>query len=255
VAGASFTDGTLTGADECIPTVGTCTHKGIHLPDHGEAWTSAWMLDENLLAQNRVRCSLTLKTLPLTFTRSVSLAGTSILLDYELLNHSDEQQAFLWALHPLFSFHDGDRLYLPEEVKQVKVISARHPDTACGTLWSWPRPQPGVDLEALTLEDNDAYAKFFTGRLHQTLARIENSITGDRLELRWDAAAAPFLGVWLTRGGWRGAHHPAVEPTNSPHEDLASALQEPNPTLFLAPGESRHWRVQIQVSTANSRSG
>ena len=246
--GDAFTDGTLVGADECLPTIGACTVAGLELPDHGEVWSAAWSLDESALASGEIRTSLRLPRSPFTFARTVSLNEGTVLLDYALQNHASTRQPFLWALHPLLTFVEGDHLCLPEEVRQVRVESARQPDSPRGAQWNWPSPEPGVDLHALKLAGDEASVKFFAGPLTSGMARIENSRTGDRLEFRWPVSEHPFLGVWLTRGGWLGAHHPAIEPTNAPCDALDAALYEPTPALFVDAGDTRHWRVVLDLT-------
>ena len=47
--------------------------------------------------------------------------------------------------------------------------------------------------------------------------------TGDRFEFSWDPAENNALGFWLTRGGWHGHHHFAIEPTNAGADSLTAA--------------------------------
>ena len=58
------------------------------------------------------------------------------------------------------------------------------------------------------------------------LAEIRNRTTGDRLTIRFDPTELPALGIWITRGGWNGYHHFAIEPTHAPFDSLADALTE-----------------------------
>ncbi|MGH7944835.1 MAG: hypothetical protein ACREF9_07480 [Opitutaceae bacterium] len=246
--GDDFTRSTLIGADECVPTIEPCNVGGRELPDHGEAWSAAWSLESAALERGVVRTSLRLPRSPLTITRAVALSGAAVVLDYELVNHSSEPQPFLWALHPLLSFEEGDRLRLAPGVRTLRVESARNPDAARGAAWTWPSPQFGVDLEHLRLADNDGYAKFFAGPLDCGWAALENARTRDRLEFRWPVSEHPFLGVWLTRGGWKGFHHPAIEPTNAPCDGLAEALKAPTPALFVPPDGARRWQVLLDLT-------
>lgn len=247
--GDAFTDGTLIGADECLPTVGACTVAGLKLPDHGEAWSAAWTLDEAAGGLGEIVTSLQLPQSPFAIRRAVRLDENAVVLDYELRNHAPTRQPFLWALHPLLTFVEGDCLHLPEEVKEVRVESARQPDAPRGVRWRWPSPVPGVDLHAMRLAGNEAYAKFFAGPLGVGNAMIANARTGDRLAFRWSAAEHPFVGVWLTRGGWRGAHHPAIEPTNAPCDALDAALAAPTPALFIEAGATRRWQVVLDLAS------
>ena len=247
--GDSFAHGTLLGADECLPTIGACTVGGRQLPDHGEAWSQAWQLDTEALAQNVILTSLELPDSSLAIQRTVSLDGPVVTLDYVLHNRSAERQPFIWALHPLLSYVTGDRLHLPTEVDQVRVELSSRADSPPGASWAWPSPRADMYLSSLNLGAGEAYAKFFTARLQVGEARIENPQTGDRLVVRWPAAALPYAGIWVTRGGWRGAHHPAIEPTNAPHDVLADALREPPPELFIEAAGTRRWSVQLESSS------
>lgn len=246
--GDAFTGGTLIGADECLPTIGACTVAGRELPDHGEAWSVPWELDDAALVRGEVTTVLRLARSPLAITRTATLADATLRLDYELRNLSPVRQPFLWALHPLLSLEDGDRLHLPGEVRELRVESARQPDAARGDRWSWPSPGLGVDLHRLALAGDAAYAKVFAGPLGEGTARIANARTGDGLEFRWPADELPYVGVWLTRGGWRGAHHPAIEPTNAPVDTLDAALKEPTPALWVDANAVRRWSVQLTLT-------
>lgn len=45
--GDAFERSTLAGMDECLPTTAQCEVGCRRLPDHGEAWASAWEIDED----------------------------------------------------------------------------------------------------------------------------------------------------------------------------------------------------------------
>ncbi len=242
-----FSKSTLIGADECFPTVRECCVGGRLLPGHGEVWNLPWTLDET--ATDVIRTSLRLPISPFTITRTVSLDGGAVVLDYEILNHSAACEAFLWALHPLLTVAEGDRLHLPDCVQAVRVEAASFPGTEIGANWPWPSPDPQIDLRALRLESHRAAAKVFAGPLEEGRAQIENSTTGDRVEFRWSKYEMPFLGVWLSRGAWSGFHHAAIEPTNAPFDKLSDALQSPTPALFVEANSSRRWRLTICPTT------
>ena len=250
--GDAFTSSTLIGADECLPTIAACHVEGWELEDHGEVWSVPWTLDASALADGIVRTTVRLVGAPWVFSRSVRLEGSAVILDYSLTNDAPTSMPFLWSFHPLLTYVPGDRLSLPGEVRDVRIETAREPHARKGEQWSWPVPQPGVDLAALTLGGEDAYAKFFAGPLSEGYAGINNPLTGDRLDFRWPAASNPFVGVWLTRGGWRGAHHPAIEPTNTPHDSLADALLEPTSRLYIDPGSTRQWRVCMHIGPTSA---
>lgn len=244
--GASFLDGTFAGADECLPTIGACVVRGRELPDHGEVWSLPWQLDEVALARGEIVTTVRLPRSPFVFRRTITLTGHQVRLAYTLTHTGTTPEPWLWALHPLLSYEPGDRLELPAEVANLRVETSTRPDSPRGSVWSWPAPFPDVRLDELQLEDDHAYLKSFIGPLSEGRARLANARTGDALTFLWDVAANPYLGFWLTRGGYNGWHHPALEPTNAPADSLADALTANNPPV-LPPGQTCDWWVALHV--------
>ncbi len=58
---------------------------------------------------------------PLRLTRRATLEGSTLVLDYDLHNLSDEPTGWLWSAHPLLRVEAGDHVVLPDEVNQVAV--------------------------------------------------------------------------------------------------------------------------------------
>lgn len=250
-SGDDFARSTLIGWDECMPTVSACRVGGRDVPDHGDAWSAAWELDAGALAKGAICTRLRLPGGPLEVSRTVTLDGASLHLDYELTNAGSEPEPFLWAMHPLLTLEEGDRIRLPAEVRSVRVSGLKNLDLPSGGTWKWPEALPGVNLEAMELGKPEAYAKLFAGPLQEGRSGIENVRTGARLEFRWQVEEMPYLGIWITRGGWNGFHHPALEPTNVPFGSLADALGQPQPELLVPAKGSRKWRVTLEVTSAS----
>jgi galactose mutarotase-like enzyme len=252
--GDDFSKGTFAGADECIPTIAPVRWKGRDLPDHGEIWTLGWTVDEAALQDWKIRTSVDLQVSPLTFCRTITLCGEKVVLDYKVTNRGEEEEVFLWAHHPLYTIQPGDALRLPTAVHDVFVTGAEGSVASlAGTSWRWPEPRPGIHLDKLDL-GGEGYAKFFAGPLLRGEAAIVNGVTGDGLEVRWDASLNPWLGIWLTRGAYMGFHHLAIEPTNGCGDALDTVLQDASAKktgkapLPLPPGASRSWRLGLQLT-------
>jgi hypothetical protein len=67
-------------------------------------------------------------------------------------------------------------------------------------------------------------------------------------DFEWDTKLNCILGFWLTRGGWNGYHHLAVEPTNGAPDALADAAKTGRCGL-IQPGELQSWNARIRVGT------
>jgi len=239
--GDDFAHSPLVGVDECLPTVAPCSLAGRDHADHGEVWSAGWTVDEAAWARGVLATHVDLRSLPLRLTREIDLAGATVRLRYRLHNRSDRSQPFLWALHPLFRWNDGDRIELSPEVRNVRVTT---PEVASGTRWAWPNPSPDVALDRGTLGPGPRCAKLFAGPECGGHARLRHGRSGETLTLRWAVAENPALGIWISRGGWHGCHHVALEPTSSAHDSLAEA-HAANAAAVVVAGDTRTWEVAL----------
>lgn len=249
--GEPFDRSTLIGADECIPTIAACTWQGRQLPDHGEAWSEAWSVDNDAFGNGSIVTYLRFPVSPLEMVRSLRLDGSSVRVHYRVTNLADEPTDYMWALHPLMAIEDSDRIVLPAEVQTVVT------DSADGLPWSdrgvelaWPQPGNDVDLARMDLGREDACIKLFTQPLTTGRAALYNQASGDYLVFAFDATVTNTLGIWITRGGWNRYQHVALEPGNGAPDPLDRAVTDWQRFDRLQPGETRRWPLNLHLGTA-----
>jgi hypothetical protein len=199
-----FSASPLVGMDECLPTILPCSWRDRELPDHGEVWNQPWTVDKTAWRTGVLTTSIRLKISPFVFQRTIELQGNEVRLGYKLSNLNSTEEPFIWAIHPLLRLTDGDELVLPASTRVllngaawVNAIASAVPKTNCAKIFACP-----VSIGS---------------------AAINNEITGDRLEFAWQPRENKALGLWLTRGGWHGHHHFAIEPTNANDDSLVIA--------------------------------
>ncbi len=225
--GDDFSNGPLVGMDECLPTIEPCVWRGRHLPDHGEVWAAAWSVDGEAWKNGILKTSVRLKISPFDFERSIELDENEIRLSYLLANRSASPEYFLWAMHPLLRLLPGDCLKLPPSTRALMN----------GAGW--------IDAVDSAIPAGNS-GKLLAGPLETGSATIQNQRTGDSLEFEWSPAENNGLGLWLTRGGWHGHHHFAIEPTNSGADALTTAVsREWCGTVEAA--SSTTWQIRIQI--------
>jgi hypothetical protein len=204
------------------------------LPDHGEVWNIPWAIDREAFNQGVLKTSVVLPVSPFRFERCIRLDGNQIQLDYKLENLSDEPEHFLWAMHPLVPIHPGDTLELTAESRE---LLGNPPWLDC---LDFGTSQP-------------ACAKTYAGPLREGRAAIKNLHSGDCMAFLWDTKLNHTLGVWLTRGGWHGHHHQALEPSNGSPDALTDACGQNQ--CGLVPARDRlDWQVTIQIEPAAATS-
>jgi hypothetical protein len=264
---AIFTGAVAFGWDECLPTVAPCPDPadpaGPPLRDHGDLWGRA----ATVVAEGSfLEATWAGDDRPFVFTRRLRLDGPRLVAEYELENRGAAALPVLWSMHPLLALEPGARIEV-EGLVSVRVAHALGlPLAPVPGRADWPET-PGTDGRPLQLSvvgdpASGTSLKAFGGwELYGSwdaaggeglpgVAAVAQP-DGSRLELTWYAPIAPNLGIWLDDGGWppppeapRVQH--ALEPTTSPDEDLASAI-EADRALVLAPAERVAWSATFRV--------
>ncbi len=247
--GAAFDARPPAGLDECLPTVAPCTLNGKRYADHGGAWSRPWSVVEH--GADRLVMEVALDDPPLILRRALRLDGGTLAMDYTLTNGGDAAVPYIWAQHPLLGLRDGDTLTLWPGARLARVEAALGvPDDIARDGADWPDPCPGVRLDRFDLGPDPAYLKAFLPH-HDGAAAVVTGAAGERLTCTSGPAdLLPWLGLWITRGGFHGRHHFALEPTNAPHDALADAAAPPDglPAATLPAGATRRWWVRWAFS-------
>jgi hypothetical protein len=215
------------GIDECLPTIAPCRWQGRELPDHGELWNAPWSIDAAALEEGILKTRVKLLISPFELERTIELHESEIRINYQLNNYSNAQEHFLWALHPLLRLEAGDQLELPASTRALLN----------GETWA--------DAIVSAVPEKNS-AKAFAMPVSEGFAAIKNSKTGDYLEFEWNPAENNTLGLWLTRGGWHGHHHFALEPMNADSDSLLLATEKKHCGV-IAGLSSTNWQLRIRA--------
>lgn len=243
------------GWDECFPTIAAGELPGdppIRLPDHGELWHATWQHD--LLASAEAttwRSTTTCRTVPAEFSRLVSIGAGEVPMvtfEYRLRSLGTGPLSYLWAAHPLFNIQPGSRLELVG-VSHARVAAVHgRDDWHAGQELSWPT---GGGSAWEVPRTGGWAAKLFFAATGRASARLQHPAGGEALELQWDAAEVPALGLWLNCGGWAPGGQPywnlAIEPTLAPIEGITPEVPGAGMAPILPPDGERSWRVTVTL--------
>jgi hypothetical protein len=242
------------GWDECLPSVAACRYGGADIPDHGDLWRKPW---EASLDGISLVSSVHASSVPLRFTRGLSLNGAVLAIDYSAENIGTQPAEFLWSAHPLFQVSAGDRIVLPISVSSVLVEASSHglltqPEDRC----SWPRAQliggGSIDLSTVGPRDGRTSHKLFAGPLTSGWCGLYRAELRMGIVMRFDPVATQFVGMWISQGAWpQGSearqYTVALEPTTSPGDALDSAGRL-GFARTLAPGATFSWPLHLEVA-------
>jgi galactose mutarotase-like enzyme len=248
-----FQDGSCAGIEECLPTVGPCgaETEGGPAPDHGDFWQLPWQVFA--ASGNEVSISAVGFSRALRFSKRLTLENTALRVAYSVENIGSNTQSFLYACHPLFAVSPGDRVLLPNEIRELRLDYSKGDRLGIlGSIISWPITQAGLGLDVARGPEAGTAEMFYSSRLNETACGIYRETSGQVLEVSFDSKRLPYLGLWLCYGGWPSdgeeplQYAVALEPTTAPCNTLAKA-QQTNAAIPLEPGETYDWEILFSV--------
>jgi galactose mutarotase-like enzyme len=185
------------------------------LPDHGEAWRLPWMVLDQTRDTVAMRCSG--QVVPWELERRIALTADAVRVSYVYRNRGADPHLAYWSAHPLFRYEEGMTIDAPgaeglgrlPRRTSAKVFIAKGSVDRLGLRW------PG----------------------------------GMGVEVAWDAALTPYVGIWACNGDLGGYHQVAVEPATGGGDH-----PDPNaPPPLLEAGEELRW--WLEVRDARGRTG
>jgi galactose mutarotase-like enzyme len=259
--GVDFNTTTPGGWDEMFPTIlaepypGPGLFRGVPLPDHGEVWAVPWTLHPG--DGETLRTSVDGRALPYRLVRGLALGGPrAMTVRYALANLGADPLHYLWAAHPQFACDPGATIVLPDEVREV--VNVMPPPWGAewgvpGARHEWPR-MVGASGQTHAVDTVGSPAlqrgrKFYIlpdapisrAGLHDPVARCS-------LWLEWDAAAAPYCGVWIDEGMLNARPSVAIEPTTGYYDTLNTAWNNRR-LAVVEPGAVATWELTVRMTS------
>jgi galactose mutarotase-like enzyme len=198
--------------------------------------------------------------LPLELERRLELQETKngwrLQLQYKVVNKSSKPVPWSWAAHPLFAVQEGDRITLPESIRQLRLEgSGGGRLRKGGDIVAWPkaRLQDGsaVDLRVADAPESEVGDKLFAGPLtgSENWCSLERPSEGVRVRVTFDVAATPYLGLWICYGGWPERPGPkqmcvAMEPSTAPVDSLAVTGEW---SRMLEARDCFRWWMEVEI--------
>lgn len=259
----SFDAADASGWDECLPSVAGCTvtlddGSTVEIPDHGDLWRVRWQV----LTRGDGSIGMCGEgfSLPLKLHRTLALTqieeGYRLQADYQVTNTGDTVTPWAWSAHPGYLAEEGDQLELPESIQSLRLEWSRNNRLGKGgDTVRWPLAQLTAggecDLRISTEARSGVGDKLFAGPLaaKENWCSLTRPKAGVRLRIGFDAAATPFLGLWICQngypeGGGAKQHCVAIEPATAPVDSLA--ITGPW-SRVLAAGESYFWPMTVDI--------
>jgi galactose mutarotase-like enzyme len=232
------------GADDMWPTIDACVwkfnQKEISLPDHGELWFLPWTVTK--LYKNSIELHCKSQIFSAKWTKVLTLSENKLTIAYRLQNLGDTGMPAFWTFHGLINI-DTDS-FVEIDTGNELILVQDHPK-----LGPVGRLYPATTRELVEIgktETGDTLKWYVNGPVSTGRASIGLNKNKLKLNYTWNSEELPYLGFWLTRGGFRGDWNAALEPSNSFYDNPNRALQ--NQTLpILGKYSEKCWELSLEV--------
>jgi galactose mutarotase-like enzyme len=249
---ADFSKFEACGFDDAFPCIDgeevDIGGKKVRYPDHGEIWTASFdysLKDEKLFLSYRS------KILDYEYSKTVYLSGNSLVCEYKIKNIGGISFPCIWTAHCLARYEPDMRFLYPAETKAVEMaFDSPAPETA-GKKYHFPHDVvdgENIDFTGLPKTEKGYARKYYIAdQIREGYCGYEYPSRNMRAELFFDPALLPYLGLWITSGGFRGDYNCAFEPSSGYYDRISRAGA--NKRLdYLDPGETRTFSLTIKLN-------
>ncbi len=219
------------GADDMLPTIDECFYPNsyIKLPDHGDVWAQKWNYE---VEDNKLIAWIRSDSLKLILKRTMYLEDNALVLEYSLKNNTLQKHYYLWAFHGLMNFDDNTEMYFDFSGEIENVIDAT---------------EYGFDFKKLSEYPDKSQNKFyFKNEVENGSCGLVYKNQGLKLQYDFDTNINKYVGVWITKGGFKNEYNVAIEPASGYYDSLERAFKN-NKVSSIEPGEELYWSLKLSI--------
>ncbi len=228
--------------DDMFPTVDPYTpptgaYAGIPYPDHGEICRlplTATVTDDRLIL------SCTSRIFPITYEKSVTPEPDGALsMTYTIENHGPEDFPYIWAAHCMLRGADD-----------LVIRTPYAPDASVAYMFGpeGREAHPRDRLTGYAPGSGLAFKYYYTEPTDGGFVGGTYTASGHDFELdyRSDAAAIPYVGIWINNGRFRNYYNIALECATAPY-DAPDRAMERGVCSVLSAGDTLRFTVRVRV--------
>jgi len=250
---SNFAEFDASGFDDCFPSVDSCSvelnGKSVQYPDHGEIWSKV-MTSE--ITGNVLKLSCISEILSYTYEKCITLEGDTLLLDYKIHNNGSESFPCIWTMHGLLNCEEDMEIFLPPGTESVVNVQLSENFGNPGEVYSYPlaamKDGKMYQLKKIKPKESNKTEKFYVnGDITSGECGVYYPSKDLNCKIYFNPEQLPFLGIWITEGGFRGDYNLALEPSNGFYDRIDIA--ENNGKLdYLNSGDCVEFNFKIKFS-------
>ncbi len=250
---SNFAEFDASGFDDCFPTVDSCSvginGKMLNYPDHGEVWSKVMTYE---IAGNILKLSCISEILSYTYEKCITLEDETLLLNYKINNTGSESFPCIWTMHGLLNCEEDMEIFLPPGTESVANVQPGEIFGEPGKVYSYPlavlKDGNIYHLNKIKPEDSHKTEKFYVnGDITIGECGVYYPSKDLNCKICFNPEELPYLGLWITEGGFRGDYNLALEPSNGFYDSIDIAAKN-NKLKRLNSGDLLEFNCKIKFS-------
>lgn len=246
---ADFSQYDASGLDDAFPNIDTAemerNGKKVCYPDHGEIWSHPF----RVISQSPSGAVLEWESsrFGYRYEKRLRLEGSSLLFDWRITNTGEAALPSIWTFHGLMRYEEDMRLVLPSDLSHFRNVMDSPLLGKAGTVYE--RENGVWDFESVPKRQPQTALKFYgEGRSSEGVCGLRYPSQKTACTLTYSADRLPWLGVWITAGGYRGDYNVALEPSNGFYDEIFTAKK--NGCLYEIPAkETLSFSLELKLET------
>jgi len=240
------------GFDDAFPSINACKVKvgdnEVEYPDHGEIWSGNFSCD---IRGEKVELLFNSSILPYCYKKIVSIKNNEVILEYEITNNGSIDFPCIWAAHFLVKCHEDMKLIMPDNTDDVINVTSSTYLGEIGETHSYPIALDNYGKEYLLNRVYPESAKksekyYINQEISEGQCGIYYPHRAVTYKLHFDKNIMPYIGFWVTEGGFRGDYNCAFEPANGFYDGIDIATREEK-IFTLKAGELLKFQIKIEI--------
>lgn len=240
------------GLDDAFPNIdaGVLQEHGVRwkYPDHGEIWSScfSWKAEEQEVILN-----MQSRKFPYTYEKRIRLEDKKVILGYRICNTGAVSFPCIWTFHGLFRYEEEMRFLYPGQMNGFENVLNSPELGSVGNHILLKDKR--YDFSKVPVEESGTMVKYYIDdKVAEGFCGYYYPRQGVKCLFTYDSEKLPYLGVWITAGGYRGDYNCALEPSNGYYDGIQKAKE--NQALYeLKPGEPLVFTLQMKIKEDSKR--
>lgn len=256
--GKTFAESAAYGYDDAFPCIDpgkvSVGDRMVEYPDHGEVWSSPMKRKQWDREQQVLKMEFESAILDYQYEKKVALQGRSVLYSYRIKNRGEHTFPCIWAFHCLVRYEKDMRILFPAGTDLFENVLDSASLGRKGTKYRTIHTDKGMKAEGSDYlfdrvpdPKSCSMEKYYVAeKVSEGLCGYDYPSQGVRVRIHFDPKKLPYLGFFVTAGGFQGDYNCALEPSSGYYDSIETAVKNGRCPV-LGPQESLSFEIRVEI--------